>query len=118
MERDRAAERIRPEDAHLGELVGDHHGGIAEAEGHLHQPAAGDGNPPFLDGAERVDIPFRGRGGAGHDQMRRQRTHGVPPSDSRVRRWRRRADRVLYVLAGGQPLMTARYAAGVMPVAR
>ncbi len=54
----RTPDAERREDAHLGELVREHHGRVAEPELDLHQLAARSLDPAVLLGAEDVAVPL------------------------------------------------------------
>ena len=75
----RAADLERPAlAAHLGKLVVQHQGGIADAQHGMHQPlAVGRRHPPELRCAEGLLVEFDRLGRAGHRQVRRQTVEPV-----------------------------------------
>src|SRR5205085_210247 len=67
----RALERLRRDDAELGELVGEHHLRVAEPELDLHETAVGYGDPAALLRAERLGVPRRRLVSASRHDVRR-----------------------------------------------
>src|SRR3954447_19915710 len=80
-----AADRRWGEDAHLGELVGEHDGRVAEGELDRHQLAPRQGDAAALLRAERFRVPGGGAVGIGDNEVGRDGGHGF---SSRMRRSR------------------------------
>ena len=69
--------QARREDAELGELVGEHHGRVAESHFDLHELAAGNFDAAHLFCVERLDVPGGRPCGVADDEMRGD--HAAPP---------------------------------------
>jgi hypothetical protein len=64
------ADRLRPQDAHLGKLVGEHHHGVAQFQLGVPELAARRLEPHPFGGAEDGDVEVDRRGGAADVQIR------------------------------------------------
>jgi hypothetical protein len=71
----RSTDRERRASPKLGEFIGDHHAGIAEAELDLHEPSIRDGNAVADLGAERAFVPLGRARRVADDDVRRHLCH-------------------------------------------
>jgi hypothetical protein len=73
----RAPDGERREDAHLGELVREHHGCVAEPKLDLHQLVARYLDPTLFLGAKHVAVPLGRPGGVADNDVSSDRVHFV-----------------------------------------
>src|SRR5690348_11925417 len=72
MDRDRgAADRLRPDGAHVGEFIGEHDHGVANLDFRMTDLAARRADAEFLLGAERLLVELDGVGRIGDTEIRR-----------------------------------------------
>src|SRR6266508_992372 len=91
-----AAYGERGDDPHFGELIGDHHGRVAEAKLDLHQPPVWNGHTAALFGVEGPHVPVGGARRVAADEVHCDRVlrtwivglcgHGYLPSSDASRR--------------------------------